>query len=85
MGSVVSKKRKLKTKNVIPKDKDMPRVFDKILPRKDPDFDVLYFDINIDGFHPARVLLLLQNHPACPPTPEFSTTVLSLDSGYDCQ
>ena len=29
MGSVVSKKRKLKIKNVIPKDKDVPRASEK--------------------------------------------------------
>ena len=85
MGSVVSKKRKLKIKNFIPKDKDMWRASGKILLRKDPDFDVLCFDINIEGFHPARVRLWLQNHPICPPTPEFSAMVSYLDSEYDCQ
>ena len=81
----MSKKRKLKIKNVIPKDKDMRRASGKILLRKDPDFDVLCFDINIEGFHPVRVRLWLQNHPICPPTPEFFVMVLSLDSEYDCQ
>ena len=62
------KKRKLKIKNVIPKDKDTPRAFGKILLRKDPEFDVLCFDINIDGFHPARIRLWLQNHTTNPPS-----------------
>ena len=51
------KKSKLKIKNVIPKDKDMPKVSGRIILRKDPDFDVLLFDINIDGFYPARFRL----------------------------
>ena len=43
----MSKKRKLKIKNVISKDKDMTRVSGKILLRKDPDFDVLNFESRI--------------------------------------
>ena len=61
MGSAVWKQRKLKIKNVTPKDKDMPRASVKILLRKDPEFDVLCFDIDTDGFHPARVRLWPQN------------------------
>ena len=63
----------------------MPRASGKILLRKDPDFDVLCFDVNIDGFHPARVRLWPQNHPTCPPRSKFSATVSSSGSGYDCQ
>ena len=51
----MSKKRKRKNKNVVPKNKDMPRDSGKIFFRKDPNFDVFCFKINIDDFHPARV------------------------------
>ena len=83
MGSVLSKKSKLKIKNVIPNDKDMSKVSARILFRKNPDFDVLCFDINIHGFYPARFRLWLQNHPMNPPTPDLSVEVSSSDSGYD--
>ena len=85
MGSILSKKTKLKIKNVITKDKDMPKVSGRILLRKDPDFDVLCFDINIDGFYPARFRLWPQNDFANPPTPDLSVAASSSDSGYDLQ
>ena len=40
-----------------------------IMLRKGTDFDILYFDINIDRFYPAPVRLWLQNHPAAPSPP----------------
>ena len=83
MGSVASKKRKLKIKNVIPKDKDMQRASGKMLLRKDPDIDVFCFDLSIDGFHSAPVRLSPQNHPMNPPTPNLSLAVSSSGSGYD--
>ena len=85
MQSVLSKKSKLKIKNVMPKDKDMLKASGRILLRKDPDFDVLCFDININGFYPAHFRLWPQNHSTNFPTPDFSVAVSSSDSGYDLQ
>ena len=85
MGSVLSKKSKLKIKNVIPKDKDMPKASGRMLLRKDPNVDVLCFDINIDGFYPACFRLWPQNHPTNPPTPNLSVAVSSFDSDYNLQ
>ena len=85
MQSVLSKKSKLKIKNVMPKDKDMLKASGRILLRKDPDFDVLCFDININGFCPAHFRLWPQNHSTNFPTPDFSVAVSSSDSGYDLQ
>lgn len=39
--------------------------------RKDADFDILCFDINIVGFFPTRVRLWPQNHQSCPPIPDI--------------
>ena len=83
MRFVLLKKSKLKIKNVIPKDKDMPKVSGRRLLRKDPDFDVLLFDINIDGFYPARFRLWPQSHPTNSPTPDLAVAVTSYDSGYN--
>ena len=48
------------------------------------DFDILYFDINIDGFYPAGVRLWPQNNPTAPTRPQVAS-VSSSDSGYECQ
>ena len=59
----------------------MPKASGRILLRKDPDFDVLCVDINIDSFYPARFC----RHPTNPPTPDLSVVVSSSGSVYYLQ
>ena len=82
MGSVLAKRSKIKIKNIL--DKNIPRTSGEIVIRKDADFDIICFDIDIEGFYPTRIRLLLQNHPTCPPTPKLSPVLSSVDSGFDC-
>ena len=81
MRSVLAKKERVKIKNILPKEENMPKSSGEIVLRKDMDFDILCFDINVDGFYPARIRLWPQNHPIAPPTPDISTTYSSSDSG----
>ena len=80
MRSVLAKKKRVKIKNLLPKEENMPKASGEIVLRKDMDFDILCFDINIDGFYPARICLWPQNYPIAPPTPDISTTYSSSDS-----
>ena len=61
MGSVLAKKSRIKTKNIL--DENMPRASVEIVIRKDVDFDVICFDIDIKRFYPTHVRLWPQNHP----------------------
>ena len=45
MGSVLAKKSKIKTKNIL--DENVPRASVEIVIRKDVDFDIICFDIDI--------------------------------------
>ena len=63
MGSVLSKKSKLKIKNVIRKGKDMQKASATILLRNKSDINVLCFDVNIEDFYLAHFRLWPQNHP----------------------
>ena len=87
MGSALLKRRNntLKINNVLPKNEEILKVLGEIVVGKDKVFHIMCFDIKIDGFFPVRVRWWPQNHSTRPPTPEFSATVLSLDSEYDCQ
>ena len=84
MGSFLLKKNKVKIKTLLPKDSEIFQTSVEIILRKNTDFDILCFDINIDGYFPARVRLWPQNHPTAPPTPVVSDDDTA-DSGYDCQ
>ena len=57
MGSFLLKKNKLKIKTLLPKDSEIFQTSVELILRKDKDFDILCFDINIDGYFPARVCL----------------------------
>ena len=80
----MAKRNRLKVKNILPKEENIPKASGEIIFRKDMDFDILYFDINIDGFYPAGVRLWPQNNPTAPTRPQVAS-VSSSDSGYECQ
>ena len=84
MRSVLAKRNRWKVKKYFSKEENIPKASGDIMLRKGTDFDILYFDINIDRFYPAPVRLWLQNRPTAPPTPEVFL-VSSSDSGCDCQ
>ena len=85
MGSVLSKKSKLKIKNVIRKGKDMQKASATILLRNKSEINVLCFDVNIEDFYLARFHLWLQNHPNNSSTPDLPLAFSSSDGGYDLQ
>ena len=82
MGSVLVKKSKIKIKNIL--NENMPRASVEFVIRKDADFDITYFDIDIEGFCRTSVHLWQKNHSTCPPTSELSPAVSSVDSRFDC-
>ena len=55
MGSVLAKRSKIKIKNIL--DKNIPRTSGEIVIRKNANFDIICFDIDIEGFYPTRVCL----------------------------
>ena len=63
---------------MLPKNHEM--VSGEITLKKDEDFDILCFDINLDGLLSDGVRLWPRNSPCTPPL-----TPVSDDSGYDCQ
>ena len=84
MGSELVKKNRIRIKNIL--DELMPKISGKIVIKKDADFDVICFDIDIRGYYPTRVCLWPQNHRTWPPaTSELSPGVSSVDSGFDSQ
>ena len=85
MGSVLSKKSKLKIKNVIRKGKDMQKASATILLRNKSDINVLCFDVNIEDFYLAHFRLWPQNHPNNSSTPDLSLAFSSSDGGYYLQ
>ena len=86
MGSFLSKKNQVTIKNLLPKGKEFSHLntCGEITLKKDVDFDVLCFDINFDGYFPARISLWPQNHLTAPATPAVSD-FSSVDKGYNCQ
>ena len=87
MGSIHSRREKLKIKNFLPKGAKFSHLNTRgeIILKRDADFDILCFEINFQGYFPAIVRLWRSNHPKSPPAPNiFNIDDLS-DSGIDCQ
>lgn len=55
MGSVLAKRNIVKIKNNL--EEIMPKASGGIVVRKEANFDIICFDINIEGFYPTRVRL----------------------------
>ena len=53
MGSVLAKRNIVKIKNNL--EEIMPKASGGIVVRKEANFDIICFDINIEGFYPTRV------------------------------
>ena len=69
-------------KNMLPKNYEISSASGEVVLKKDENFDILYFDINFDGFLSTHVCLWPINSPCTvPPTPDPDSD----DSGYDCQ
>lgn len=85
MGSFQSKKNQVKIKNLLPKRKEFSyfNTSGEITLKKDVDFDILCFEINLEGHYLKLVCLWPQNHSTAPPTPVVSD-LSSADSDYDC-
>ena len=83
MGSVLAKRNIIKIKNNL--EEIMPKASGGIVVRKEANFDIICFDINIEGFYPTRVRLWPQNLPTCFPTLGLSLAVSSIDVAFDCQ
>lgn len=83
MGSVLAKRNIVKIKNNL--EEIMPKASGGIVVRKEANFDIICFDINIEGFYPTRVRLWPQNLPTCFPTLGLSLAVSSIDVAFDCQ
>lgn len=74
MGSIRSKREKVKIKNLLPRGNEFSHLNakSKITLKRDIDFDILCFEINFQGYFPAAVRLCPSNHPTSPPTPNVS-------------
>ena len=74
MGSIRSKREKVKIKNLLPRGTEFSHLNarGKITLKRDTDFDILCFEINFQGYFPAAVRLWPSNHPTSPPTPNVS-------------
>ena len=63
----------------------MQKVSGEIIIKKYADYNIVCFDVDIEGFFPVRVCLWPQDHPTCPPTLQISPVVSSVNSGFDYQ
>lgn len=74
MGSIRSKREKVKIKNLLPRGNEFSHLNakSKITLKRDIDFDILCFEINFQGYFPAAARLCPSNHPTSPPTPNVS-------------